>query len=106
MGDDEDDIDFVTLHNILYYLYTNCVNLRLGNHEYPRNKTSHPPGYPSRPDAFKLYKSSKKFLVTSLSDYCFKYLKATLSAFIVSERLFRQDCELRGHDELKEMYLE
>ena len=32
MDDPKDKIDFVRLHNILYYLYTGCVNLHLGDH--------------------------------------------------------------------------
>lgn len=106
MDDPADDIDFVTLHNILYYLYTNCVNLQLDSEEYPPIKESHPPGYPERPDPFELYKSAKKFLLTSLSDYCFNYLKGSLTAPNVSGRLFRQDCELRDHDELRDLYCE
>jgi len=27
MNAPEDDVDFVTMHNILYYLYVRCVNL-------------------------------------------------------------------------------
>jgi hypothetical protein len=106
LDDSEDDIYFVTLHNILYYLYTNCVNLRLGRDEYRPNQTSHPLGYPDRPDPFELYKSAKKFLMTSLSDYCFKYLKVSLTSSNVTRRLFSRDCELRDHDELKDMYVE
>jgi hypothetical protein len=106
MDDREDDIDFVTLHNILYYLYTNCVNLRVGREEYRPNKTSHPPGYPDCPDPFNLYKSAKKFLLTSLSDYCFTYMKSSLTNFNVTRRLFRKDCELRDHEDLKDMFVE
>lgn len=106
LDDPEEDIDFVTLHNILYYLYTKCANLRLGRNEYPPNKKTHPPGYPDRPDPFELYKSAKKYLLTSLSDYCFKYLKATLTDGNVVERLFRQDCQIRNREELRDLYLE
>jgi hypothetical protein len=106
LDDPEDDIDFVTLHNILYYLYTNSVNLRRGSDEYPHNKESHPPGYPDHPNPFDLYKSAKKYLLTSLSDYCYNYLKSTLSKHNVTKRLFRPDCELRDHEELKDLYME
>jgi hypothetical protein len=106
MDDPEDDIDFVTLHNILYYLYTNCVNLRVGTDEYRPNKTSHPLGYPDPPNAFQLYKNAKKFLLPSLSDYCIKYLKACMTASNVTRHLFRPDCELRQHEELKDVFME
>ena len=42
--------------------------------------------------------------MTSLSDYCFKYLERTLTVSNVAGRLFRQDCELRDHDELRDLY--
>ena len=42
--------------------------------------------------------------MTSLGDYCFRYLKDSLTASNVAERLFRQDCELRDHDELRDLY--
>jgi hypothetical protein len=104
MDDPEDDIEFVTLHNILYYLYTGFVNLRVGSEEYPRHKKTHPLGYPGRPDPFELYKSSKKFLLSSLTDYCLRYLKKSLNNSNVVERLFRPDSELRSHEELKDLY--
>jgi len=104
--DPEDDIDFITLHNLIYYLYTGCVNLRVGTVEYFRKETCHPPGYPEKPDAFDLYKNAKKYLLPKLSDHCFRYLTATLSVSSITERLFRDDDELANHDELKKLYLD
>src|SRR5271154_5538462 len=48
LDEEVDDIDFVTLHNILYYIYTGCVNLHYKSKdlEFPRV----PEGYPAKPD--------------------------------------------------------
>jgi len=106
MDDPADEIDFVTLHNILYYLYTGCVNLRVGGAEYPPNKTSHPPGYPDAPGALQLYKNANKYLLSSLSAYCLRYLRATLTPSNVAERLFCEDGEVLRHDEIRDLYPE
>lgn len=104
----DDDIDFTTLHNIIYYIYTNSVNLRrCGRCTFPAQDTTFLPGYPSSPsDPFHLYRNATKFLLTTLSDYCFQYLQASTSYLNVVDRLFRADTELRHHDALREMYLE
>ena len=104
-----DDIDFITMHNILYYLYTGCVNLRLRfskREEFPPDQIAHPDGYPPKAEPLSLYKNAKKLLLDDLKDYCIKYLKATLSVNNVSKRLFARDEDLEGHDELVEMYVE
>jgi hypothetical protein len=105
MDDPADGIDFVTLHNIIYYLYTVCVNLRVGGEKYPPNKTSHPPGYPDAPGALHLYKNAK-YVLLSLSAYCLRYLSATLMPFDVAERLFCEEGEVLHHDEIRDLYLE
>jgi hypothetical protein len=67
---------------------------------------SHPLGYPDPPNAFQLYKSAKKFLILSLSDYCLKYMKAGITSSNITGLLFRTDCELRHHEELKDIFME
>jgi hypothetical protein len=101
----EDDINFITLHNILYYLYTGCVNLRFESAKYPHKKTSHPPGYPLQPDPFELYKNAKKFLIKPLSDYCLQYLEVSLTPRNVIKRLFREDGVLKYYDEIAKLYV-
>jgi hypothetical protein len=101
LDDPEDDIDFDTLHNILYFLYTGCVNLHVGG--FGRGKTV-PEGYPVEPDPFKLYRHAEKLLLTSLSERCLLYLKTSMSPLNISERLF---CgEVEHYDGLREMYLQ
>jgi len=106
MNTPEDDVDFVTMHNILYYIYVGCVNLPFPGSERWKNKFPEPADFPSEADAFQLYKSSKKFLVSDLSDHCLRYLKLSLTPCNVSERLFNGDNDLQYHDEVVEAYIE
>jgi len=52
LDDPADDIDFVTLHNILYFIYIGCVNLPLPGDE--STKEPFPEGYPDEADPFCL----------------------------------------------------
>ena len=102
MDDPEDDIDFVTLHNILYYIYTGSVNLhvkREGDEDY-----EFPEGYPDEPDLYCLFRNADKFLLTSLKDICHLHLTEGVTHENVAERLFHGDCE--HHEDLKERYME
>ena len=100
MNDPNDEIDLVTLHNILYYLYTGSVNLHLGGvTDIPL-----PEGYPPVANAFNLYRTAEKLLLTQLSELCLRYLKTTTSSSNVSKRLFSDDIE--HHQVLRDFYLE
>jgi hypothetical protein len=102
-----DDIDFITLHNIIYYIYTHSVNLRArGRRILPSHDKTLLPGHPHPAEAFNLYRNSQKFLLDPLTDYCFEFLKRSTTYVNVTERLFRPDAELQHHDLLREMYLE
>ena len=106
-NDPADDIDFVTLHNIIYYIYTKSVNLRIsGIRAYPANDKDLIAGHPTSPDPFDLYRNAKKFLLDPLAEYCFDYLRMSTTGFNVHERLFRLDSQLQHHDTLRNMYLE
>lgn len=96
---DDDDIDYVTLHNILYYLYTGYVNL------VPRfiRNISHPEGFPEEANASSLYRNADRFMLWALRERCYKYLKATTDASNVAERLFHKDCEY--YLRLRELFL-
>jgi hypothetical protein len=103
----DDDIDFVTLHNLIYWMYTNSVNLRArGVCPFPANDTALVAGHPAEADAFNLYCTAEKLLLEPLQDYCFDYLKRTTYHFNITGRLFRYDAELQHHDSLREWYLE
>jgi hypothetical protein len=101
MADPEDDIDFVTLHNILYYLYTGTVNLRVTPN---LDDNSIPEDFPDEPDPFLLYRNADKFLLFALKKRCYEHLKYGVTPENVAERLFHEECE--NHDELKTLYLE
>lgn len=101
MTDPEDDIDFVTLHNVLYYLYTGTVNLHARQES---NNISFPEGYPEEPDPFLLYRNADKFLLPALKKRCYDQLKNCITAQNVAERLFHKECE--HHEELRALYLE
>ena len=104
---EDDDIDFVTLHNLIYWMYTNSVNLRdRGLCPFPANDTALVTGHPAEADAFDLYRNAKKLLLEPLQDYCFDYLKRTTYDFNIIRRLFRPDAALQHHDLLREWYLE
>jgi hypothetical protein len=98
MEDPEDDIDFVTLHNILYFIYIGCVNLPL-----PERDDDDKPGYPAQPDPFLLFRSADKFLLPTLKELCLFNLQHDVTSANVAERLFHPDCEY--HDELRDLYL-
>lgn len=99
MNETEDEIDFVTLHNILYYIYIGCVNL-------PRElkPCGLPKGYPAKPNAFLLYRNAEKFLLPDLKAKCFEQLKSELSPSNVTERLFDANCDY--YDELRSCYFQ
>jgi len=100
--EDVDDIDFVTLHNILYYIYTGCVNLHYKSKdlEFPRV----PEGYPAKPDPVRLYRNADKYLLPDLRDRCCNYIKVTLSIENVAENLF--SAEAQRHEELQKIFLD
>jgi hypothetical protein len=103
----DDDIDFVTLHILIYWMYTNSVNLRdRGLCLFPANDTALVSGHPAEADGFDLYRNAKKLLLEPLQDYCFDYLKRTTYSFNIIRRLFRPDAVLQHHDLLREWYLE
>lgn len=98
MDQPEDDIDFVTLHNILYFIYIGCVNLSFSHTE------SLPEGYPDEADPFLLFRAADKFLLPSLKEQCFFHLEHGVTVENVAEMLFHPDCEL--HTELQQHYMD
>ena len=94
------DIDFVTLHNILYYIYIGCVNLPLPKEEHIGDTL--PEGFPEEPDPFSLFRNADKFLLPSLKERCLYNLQHGVTTENVAERLFHPDCQY--HEELKEFY--
>lgn len=87
---DPDDIDFVSLHNILYYIYTDAVNLVL---PYATSEPRiQPIGFPEKADAFDLYRNSAKFGLNGLKERSYRYLCVTTTPNNVVQRLLHHDC--------------
>ena len=80
-----DDIDFVTLHNILYFIYIGCVNLPLL--EEDQIEEPFPEGYPDEADPFRLYKNADKFLLPALKERC-----SMTSSMALRLKTSRKDC--------------
>jgi hypothetical protein len=89
------------MHNLLYFLHTDCVNLNFGA---KADNIEHPQGYPNPVDAYEMYKCAECFLVPSLKGRCFRYIKETLDVENVCDRLFYEP-SLRYHDEVRESYI-
>jgi hypothetical protein len=98
-NDPADDIDFVTLHNILYFIYIGCVNLPLPNED---REEPLPEGYPEEACPFRLFRNADRFLLPALKEHCLFNLEHGVTPQNVSERLFHPDCE--HHPELKEFF--
>ena len=93
-----DDIDFVTLHNILYFIYIGCVNLPFIVQKLGIDYT--PEGFPEEADPFCLFQNADKFLLPELKELCKHSLIYVLTPKNVAERLFHPACE--SHAEVRE----
>lgn len=96
-----DDIDYVTLHNILYFIYIGCVNLPFSK-DGP--KEEHPEGYPATADPLRLFRNAHKFQLPELKDRCLFYLDQGITPQTAVERLFHPECE--RYDALKTIYFD
>src|SRR5436190_1339993 len=94
-------MDFVTLHNILYYIYTGIVNLHLPQEH--QEDSPFPEGYPDQADAYCLFRNADKFLLPSLKERCYYHLKNGITPELAVERLFHKECA--HHEDLKTLYL-
>jgi len=99
----EDDIDFVTLHNILYFIYIGCVNLPKSSLDEKASEPV-PEGYPDEADPFLLYRAADKFLLPSLKELCYFHLLHGVTVQNVADMLFHPDCE--HQTELKQHFLD
>jgi hypothetical protein len=101
LDDPADNIDFITLHNILYFIYIGCINLR-----FPGIQRTDPlpGGYPDEADPFLLYRNADKFLLPKLKYHCYFHLENNLTPDTVPDMLFHAECQ--HHPELKELFLE
>jgi hypothetical protein len=91
---------FVTLHNILYFIYIGCVNLP-GQKDNDVEKPF-PEGYPEEADPFLLFRNANKFLLSELKECCLYSLEHGVTVDNVAERLFHPSCQF--HEDLKAFY--
>ena len=96
-----DDVDYTTMHNILYYLYTGRVNMHLSRHVEEET----PNGYPDAADSFLLYRAANMYMLEGLEERCVHYLRSTCTPENIIERVF-DNPECGHHDRIRELYLE
>ena len=94
-----DNVDSTTMHNILYYLYTGCVNLHFSDDK------DCPVGYPAAADPFLLYRAANMYMLEELENRCYLYLCSTCTPENLIERLF-DNPECVHHDRIRNMYVE
>jgi hypothetical protein len=97
---ENDGIDFVTLHNLLYYIYTGYANIS-SLHPFS-NDENLPEGYPKEPDPFLLFQNAKKFLLPELAEFCLYELENDITDDNVASRLFHPCC--KENQDLRELY--
>jgi hypothetical protein len=78
-----DDFGFVTMHNILYFIYTGRVNLHFG---YIKEQDL--PGYLEKADPFQLYYAAHLYGLQTLRDHCYRFLIDTRTPDNICSRLF------------------
>jgi hypothetical protein len=105
-----DDIDFDTMHNLLSYLYTGCVNLHYLSRKSICSSAFEEEDdldleYPERADAFLLYRAANMYMVEELENRCYDYLRSTCTGENIIDRLFNTP-ECAHHDKIRDMYLE
>jgi hypothetical protein len=96
------EFDFTTMHNLLYYLYTGCVNLHCPD---PDAEVDNPDGYPNEVDAFQLFLAANMYLIEDLESRCFHYLRSTCTSKNITERLFDHP-QCANHDKILTLYLD
>ena len=99
-----DDVDYVTMHNLLYFLYTGYVNLHNNSSAADAGQTDIN-GYPDPVDAFSMYRAANMYLVEELEDRCYRYLVSTCSPENICERLLGNSA-CQYHDKIRDAYFE
>ena len=99
-----DDVDFITMHNLLYFLYTGCVNLH-NNPDSVQDDLRNPDGYPDAVDAFSMYRAANMYMLAELEDRCYRYLVSTCSPENICERLLGNSA-WKNYDKIRNSFLE
>lgn len=89
----------VTLHNLLYYMYTGKVNLHISGSPTPTYTNC-----PKVTDEFELYRVATKYGLNQLAARCLHYLRSTLTPMNVCKRLFNLWC--LDYPALKDSYID
>jgi BTB/POZ domain len=93
------DFSFVTVHNLLYFIYTGLANLHYGTDPHIKK----PDGYPTKADAFELYRIADMYMVQHLAQRCFYYLTHSCTPENICGRLFNVACE--PYQDLRKEYI-
>ena len=91
------DLDYVTVHNLLYFQYTGRVHHHDRDTAMPLTHEL-PKGYPAEADAFTLYRAANMYLLDGLQKRCRKCLVETCTPENISDRLF--DTDVKYHEPL------
>jgi BTB/POZ domain len=83
-----DDVDFITMHNILYFFYTGHVNMHLEGATVRGRYKNAVDGYPGKVDPFTLLQAANIFLLEDLEERCRHFLISTCTPNNVCSRLF------------------
>ena len=89
----------ITLHNLLYYMYTGKVNLHISGSPTPTYSNC-----PKVTDEFELYRVATKYGLNQLAARCLHYLRSTLTPMNVCKRLFNLWC--LDYPALKDSYID
>lgn len=98
-----DDTDFVTFHNLLYFLYTGYTNLQ-DQAEKVSWSWKEPDGWPEKADPFDLFRAADMYLVEPLRSRCLRFLIETCTINNISERLF--NISIQPFEDLKKAFME
>jgi hypothetical protein len=95
-----DDFDFVTMHNLLYFIYTDRVNFC---RNVRQEEDFQAEGCPSPADVFATYRAANMYLLERLESRAGKVLINTTTTANICDRLFSIDC--KPYENLREAYI-
>lgn len=99
-----DDFDFVTVHNLLYFIYTDRVNLRYDRDETESDTFFEAEGCPAPADMFTIYRAAHMYLLERLERRALRALANTCTTVNICERLFNID--FKPYDDVKKEYFQ
>jgi hypothetical protein len=98
-----DDVDFVTFHNILYFLYTGRINPQDQREEVTRPSEEPEVCSLEEPCPMSLFRAADMYLIEPLRQQSLRFLVKTCDRYNISDRLF--DITIQSFEDLKTEYL-